>query len=163
MDEIIARIKAYSIVRNPSMKPDDFLDFVVNDVVDRTLAYTFRERLIAGYEQDLIDFPDPGDDDKEFWDVYDSYPIPVRLERMLAGIVNQSYKTIINQNTAETGAVGSLSDNGQSISFTEQLQQYYGVQTDAEVFASSLKILDKYRLAKSVTNEDTGYYARTNC
>ena len=96
MDDITTRIKEYVLIINSTLVDDDFLDFVIESVIDKFLAYTNREQLIVRYEDDLINHPPVGYEEPEdtFWDNYESYPIPPRLERTLAQVVCGLYKTI---------------------------------------------------------------------
>ncbi len=142
MDEaLINRIEANVLVLSPDTPEDDFLTYIVNEVIDRVLVYTNREQLVARYLRDLENYSE----DDSIWDSYD-YPIPRVLERVISGIVVSSIKTVQSKRTAKQGSVASMSDNGQSVSFNKELQAYMYTSDDTEVFAGTTKILDKFRL-----------------
>ena len=46
MDAIIARIKEYVLIIKSDLEDNDFLDFIVNDVVDKALVYMNRDQLV---------------------------------------------------------------------------------------------------------------------
>lgn len=129
MDAIIARIKSYVLIIDGSIPDDSFLDFVVRDVVDRALIFMNRVQLIEDYE---------ADNSKEA-------PIPRQLERTLAGVVVGAYKTIKARNVGEM-AISSVSDNGQSISYKNEVASFLNTSSEAEIFAGSLELLKQYRL-----------------
>lgn len=153
MEAVIARIKEYVKTLYPTILADlaitdEYLDFMVNDVVDRALMFTNRDQLVVVYEEALEKYPDPvyNSRDKDFWDCFRAYPIPPKLERTLAKVVVESCKTVKNQNTAEEGRIKSVSDNGQSVSYSDRLQSFFNSSDDSEVFSSSLALLKQYRL-----------------
>ena len=156
MDEIIARIKGYVTTIYPTILTDlsidsAYLEFIVNDVVDRALIYMNRDQLVEDFEEDLISYPDKTND---FWDDYE-YPIPPRLERTLARVVVQSVKTVKDNNTAAVGSVASVSDNGQSVSYRDTVSNFFNSSGDSEIFSGSLALLQNYRLPSVTTNATT--------
>lgn len=150
MDAVIARIKAYTLVINPDLEDNDFLDFVVNDIIDRALVYMNRDQLVDQYIEDLTDYPDLTDD---FWKGY-SYPIPPRVERSLASVVVGAYKTVSERNSNTTGAISSVSDNGQSVSYRNEVANYLSSSDDAEVFSGTLRLLRRYVLPTIIRDTD---------
>lgn len=147
MDDVIARIKAYAIVLDSTLEDDDdFLDFVVADVVDRALLYMNRDQLVDDYE----DYVEIYEEDDDFWDTF-PYPIPPRLERSLASVVVQSYKTAQAKAESEK-EVQSISDNGQSITYKDSMASFLANATDTEIFSGTTKLMDKFRLANIVEN-----------
>ena len=152
MDAIIARIKEYVLIIKSDLEDNDFLDFMVNDVVDKALVYMNRDQLVEQYKEDLVDYPDSSDD---FWSKYE-YPIPPRVERTLANVVVGLYKTVEERNTADVGAVSSVNDRGQSVSFKNEMANFLSSSDEAEVFAGSLTLLDRYKLGEVLG--DTSYY-----
>lgn len=146
MDAIIESILGYVLILDPDITEDDFLTFVLNEVVDRALMYTNREQLIAQYELDLEDTT---------VDVADYVvPIPARLERPLAKVVMSNHKTTrANVDTAQKG-VKSAEDNGQKISYTEGLETYFVNKTDTDIFSSIKLVLDRYRIPNIVENSN---------
>lgn len=129
-----ANIKEYAILINSSLEDnEDLLDYVIDSVVDRALIYMNRLQLQAeadsGWYTDEEDIP----------------PIlPVELERVLAETVTGAYRTIEASPTADKD-ISSISDNGQSISYSERMASFLS-GSDNEIFSSTLSLLSKYRL-----------------
>jgi hypothetical protein len=146
MDEVIARIKGYVLVIKSDLTDDDFLDFVVNDVIDRALAYMNRDQLIWRFEEDIEDYPDFSDD---FWINYE-YPIPKRLERALASAIVGAYKTVDARNSADSGVVTRLKDNGQEVDFNNEMASFLSSSDDSEVFSGTIRLLREYSIPKIV-------------
>lgn len=95
----------------------DLLDFVVDEVADRVLLYLNREDLPANVERIVA--------------------------RIVSGIFNQSVNA--KSSTSADSAINSMSDNGQSISFSNQVKNYLATAEDNELFAGSSKLLAPYR------------------
>ena len=125
MDEVIGKIKEYVIALCPELEEDSNIDFIISDVIDRFLAYTNRQQLVAGYERFLTGT------------YYDSdyvvdvtgerlpiLPVPVELERTLARVVVSSFKGIKGL-LADNKGIKSISDNGQSISYGDYIESYF--------------------------------------
>jgi hypothetical protein len=129
-------------------------------VIDRFLAYTNRQQLVAGYERFLTG------------DYYDSdyvvdvtgerlpiLPVPVELERTLARVVVSSYKGIKGL-LADNKGIKSISDNGQSISYGDYIESYFNSKEDDDIFGSAKTIIDRYRIPTIVrTNFTEGNYS----
>lgn len=157
MDEVRTRITGYVKIIDPTVEDGDFLDFIVADVVDRVLTYTSREQLILDWNEDVVDYPitDKTDVDEtyyQFWKNYEGYPIPTVLEKPIARVVAQVYKTIENNVAGDSKEVSSISDNNQSITFTDEAEHYLSTKDDAEVFSSIRYLLDKFRIPTVVEN-----------
>jgi len=160
MDEVISRIKEYVIALCPELEEDSNIDFIISDVIDRFLAYTNRQQLVAGYERFLTG------------DYYDSdyivdvtgkrlpiLPVPVELERTLARVVVSSYKGIKGL-LADNKGIKSISDNGQSISYGDYIESYFNSKEDDDIFGSAKTIIDRYRIPTIVrTNFTEGNYS----
>ena len=160
MDEVIGKIKEYVIALCPELEEDSNIDFIISDVVDRFLAYTNRQQLVAGYERFLTG------------DYYDSdyivdvtgerlpiLPVPVELERTLARVVVSSYKGIKGL-LADNKGIKSISDNGQSISYGDYIESYFNSKEDDDIFGSAKTIIDRYRIPTIVrTNFTEGNYS----
>ena len=160
MDEVIGKIKEYVIALCPELEEDSNIDFIISDVVDRFLAYTNRQQLVAGYERFLTG------------DYYDSdyivdvtgerlpiLPVPVELERTLARVVVSSYKGIKGL-LADSKGIKSISDNGQSISYGDYIESYFNSKEDDDIFGSAKTIIDRYRIPTIVrTNFTEGNYS----
>ena len=128
MDEIIAKIKEYLQIINPSVDTTtDLVDFVIREVLDRVQLYL------------------------------NSDTIPTRLERILANIVNTGL-TKANASISNNGEVDqvitSISDNGQSISYANEVKQYFATATDDELFSGFAGLLSRYRRVKVVYPKD---------
>lgn len=125
MDEIIAKIKEYLKIINPSVEieENDLLDFVIGEVLDRVQLYL------------------------------NSDTIPTRLERILANIVNTGLtkaNASISNNGEVDQAVKSISDNGQSITYADGVKQYFATASDEELFSGFTGLLSRYRRVKVV-------------
>ena len=123
MDEIIAKIKEYLNIINPSIDDDELLDFVIGLVLDRIQLYLNSEI------------------------------IPSKLERIIADIVNTGYdkaKTSKSNNGKTDQAISSISDNGQSISYANEVKNYFATATDNELFSGFSGLLSRYRRVKVV-------------
>ena len=160
MDEVIGKIKEYVIALCPELEEDSNIDFIISDVIDRFLAYTNRQQLVAGYERFLTG------------DYYDSdyivdvtgerlpiLPVPVELERTLARVVVSSSKGIKGL-LADNKGIKSISDNGQSISYGDYIESYFNSKEDDDIFGSAKTIIDRYRIPTIVrTNFTEGNYS----
>jgi hypothetical protein len=157
MDEIIGRIKEYALVFKPSLTDDDLLDLIVEELADRVLAYTNREQLIRDYEEDVVDYPitdktDTTETYYNFWKNYGGYPIPPVLEKPLARTVVQVASTV--EDDLEGKEIKSISDQGQSITFSDEVQSYLSSTSDTEIFMSIKSMLDKFRIPTVVRTTD---------
>lgn len=154
MEEITATIKDYVLVINPDIEDDDFLDFVIELTIDRFLVYTNRDQLVVGYEQDLVNHSEGGYADPEdtFWNNYQYYPVPPRMQRVLAQIVVGLYKNVETTTEGSTPAIQSMTDNGQTVTYKDGMTSYLSSASDAEIFGESAKLIDKFRLLTVVEN-----------
>ncbi|MBP5427001.1 MAG: hypothetical protein J6Y29_03815 [Clostridiales bacterium] len=129
MDDLIAKIKEYLHIINPSItiEGNDLLDFVIGEVIDRVQLYL------------------------------NSDTIPTRLERILANIVNTGFtkaSTSKDNNGEVDQVITSISDNGQSISYSNEVKQYFATATDDELFSGFAGLLSRYRRIKVVYPKD---------
>lgn len=128
MDEKqIANIKKYLKIINPMVDKieesnKDLIGFVIDEVSDRVQLYLNSES------------------------------IPTKLERILANIVNNGLKRCLKNielssedNTAVDQVVTSVSDNGQSISYSNEITNYFTTATDNELFTGFESLLSRYR------------------
>ena len=132
MDEINAKIKEYLKLLIDNYDEIDqnnvgLLDFVIGEVIDRVLLYL------------------------------NSNTIPQKLERILANVVNtgltRCLKTIekTKEGTADVDrAISSISDNGQSISYANEVTRYFSTVSDDELFTGCVSLLSRYRRVKVV-------------
>ena len=134
MDDMIANIKKYLKIINPNMETIEtsLIDFAIAEVLDRVQLYLNSET------------------------------IPTKLERILANIVNTGLKRCLNDielskedNGAVDRVVTSISDNGQSISYANEVTRYFSTVADDELFTGFIPLLSRYRRVKVV-------YPKTN-
>lgn len=119
-DDQKTRIKGYVKKINVTASDGgnaDILDFSIDEVADRVLLYLNREEL------------------------------PEAIERIVARIVSGIFNQTINtaSSTSADSAISSLSDNGQSISFSNEVKNYLATAEDNELFAGYSKLLAPYR------------------
>lgn len=139
MDEIIANVKKYLKIINKNIdniekENEGLVDFAINEVLNRVQLYL------------------------------NSDTIPTKLERILANIVNNGLKRCLKEieiskedNTAVDQVVTSISDNGQSISYANEVTNYFTTVNDEELFTGFSGLLSRYRRIKVVypkNNED---------
>lgn len=132
MDEIIANVKKYLKIINKNIdniekENEGLVDFAINEVLDRVQLYL------------------------------NSDTIPTKLERILANIVNNGLKRCLKEieiskedNTAVDQVVTSISDNGQSISYANEVTNYFTTVSDEELFTGFSGLLSRYRRIKVV-------------
>lgn len=87
--------------------------------------------------------------------------LPSKLERILANVINTGLtKTLAAINASGNGEVDqvitSISDNGQSISYANEIKKYFSTVSDDELFTGFTSVLSRYRRVKVVypTNND---------
>lgn len=124
MDE---KIKAYLKIINPNIEKIEqentgLIDFIIGEVSDRLKFYLNRTDLPSG------------------------------LERILANIINTGLKRSLKEielskesNTMVDRVVTSISDNGQSISYANEITKYFTTTPDEELFTGFTSILSRYR------------------
>ena len=127
MDETTAKIKEYLKIINANVEAIDLnnaglLDFVIGEVLDRVQLYLHSET------------------------------IPARLERILANIVNTGLTRCLNTLersregvTEAEHVISSVSDNGQSISYANEIKRYFTTADDEELFTGFTALLSRYR------------------
>lgn len=127
MEEQISKIKTYLAVINKDLDTIEYnysglIDFIIMEVIDRICLYLNRE------------------------------DIPARTERIIANIVNTNLGKAIAMVNTDDGlakepeqAIASISDNGQSISFSNEVKRYFTSTSDEEIFAGFTSILSRYR------------------
>ena len=140
MDETVANIKKYLKIINANIDEVDqtntgLLDFVIGETLDRVQLYLNCET------------------------------IPAKLERILANIVNtglaRCLKTLerTKNNVADVDrAISSVSDNGQSVSYANEVTRYFTTASDDELFTGFTALLSRYRRVKVVypANDENG-------
>ena len=126
-EEQIARIAENVKIVNKTITDYyfDLLDYVIKEVIDRALLYLNHEDL------------------------------DVRFERVIVNIVDgifRKYKISINNGEVEMG-ISSASDNGQSVSYFNEVKNYLTTASDNELFGGFVSLLSRYRSIKVVTSE----------
>ncbi len=118
-DEQREKIREYVKIISQTVEESDdkLLDFAIDDVADRALLYLNDKAL------------DP------------------RLERIIARVVVGVFnKTKATRNSAEADmAITSISDNGQSISYSGLVKRYLATSGDSEIFDGFTTLLAPYR------------------
>lgn len=148
MDPIIDKITDYVLVIRPDLDRNDFLDFVVRDVVDRSLVYMNRVQLVDQYEKDIID---PDIDPSSY-----IFPLPKELERALATTVVSVYKNVQTMDNSAEQAVKRIKDNGQEVEYMGKITNYLSSTSDSELFSGVTVLLDRYKIP-TVINNPGGY------
>lgn len=123
------KVKEYLSIINGNIDNIDesLIDFCIDEVVDRILLYLNTDELSS------------------------------RLERIIAKIVNtglakalKDYELSTEDNLATDKAISSISDNGQSISYSNEITRYFSSATDEELFTGFTSLLNRYRRPKVV-------------
>lgn len=139
MDEQISRIKEYLGILNQNLDTIEYnhnglIDFTISEVIDRVCLFLNRE------------------------------DVPKRVERIIANIVNTNLGkalAIIDDDglsPVPEQAISSISDNGQSISYANEVKKYFTSATDEEVFSGFTSLLSRYRrvsVVYSKVNEES--------
>ena len=75
------------------------------------------------------------------------------LERVVARIVSGIFNQTTNSKTSTESdqAISSVSDNGQSVSFSNKIKNYLATTEDNELFAGFSKLLARYRIINVVS------------
>ncbi|MDO4979155.1 MAG: hypothetical protein Q4E47_03325 [Candidatus Saccharibacteria bacterium] len=117
-DEQLARIKEYvSAINKKATDDEDLLEYAICEVFDRVLLYLNVDELAENLERIVA--------------------------RVVSGIFNQTFNSL--ETTQADSAINSMSDNGQSISYSNEIRNYLSSTDDNEVFASFTKLLAPYR------------------
>lgn len=114
--EQITRIKNYAKILNTEITDGNLLDFTVDEVIDRVLIYL----------NDTV--------------------LDIKLERIVAKIVAGVFAQNQANNLGEVShEVSSISDNGQSISYSDKVKSFLISADDTELFGGFTKLLAPYR------------------
>ncbi len=141
MEEIKQRIKGYVGTLAPDIDDDNYLDLLIDDVLNRFMIYTNRLQLL--------------DEEEDNYDEVIPKVIETSLSQVVVG-VHKSVKELVDTDTSE---VKSMSDGQQSVTYGEGLQQFLSSASDADIFMSVKGLLDKFRLPTVVkTNEDSSVF-----
>ena len=110
------RIKEYAKLLNDKIEDGDLLDFVTLEVKDRVLVYLNDEVL------------------------------DTKLERIVARIVSGVFTESLESKDGELEHnISSVSDNGQTISYSAKVKSYLVSTDDSELFSGFSKLLAPYR------------------
>ena len=110
------RIKTYAKLLNSRIEDGELLDFVTLEVLDRVLVYLNDNTLDQ------------------------------RLERIVARIVSGVFAESQESSDGELSHnISSISDNGQTISYSEKVKSYLVSTDDEELFSGFSKLLAPYR------------------
>jgi hypothetical protein len=110
------RIKEYAKLLNDKIEDGDLLDFVTLEVKDRVLIYLNDDEL------------------------------DTKLERIVARIVSGVFTESLESKDGELEHnISSVSDNGQTISYSDKVKSYLVSTDDSELFSGFSKLLAPYR------------------
>ena len=110
------RIKEYAKLLNDKIEDGDLLDFVTLEVKDRVLVYLNDE---------ILD---------------------TKLERIVARIVSGVFTESLESKDGELEHnISSVSDNGQTVSYSDKVKSYLVSTDDSELFSGFSKLLAPYR------------------
>lgn len=123
------KIKNYLKIINPNIQiDDDIIIFSIEEVFDRLTLYLNRD------------------------------DISENLDRLIGKIVNANIKKCIkdielSKNNEVDSHVTSLEDNGQKISYSSELVNYFSTKYDNEIFTGFTSLLSRYRRVKVVNKK----------
>lgn len=118
--EQLNRIKDYVKTINETaseVEMDGILTYTINEIYDRVLIYLNDTALDEALERIVA--------------------------RIVSGIFNQTVNS--KSSTQSDSAISSVSDNGQSVSFSNEIKNYLASTEDNELFAGFSKLLARYR------------------
>lgn len=136
-EELITELKTLVVIINSSITegedPNPLLDFVCEEVLDRVITYLNYYQI-----------------DEEF-----RYDELAKIKRIIARVISGVYvKSVADKTTGEPEqGIDSMSDNGQSVKFSDKVKLYLNTTTDQEVFTGFTDLLNTYRLAEVVNDE----------
>ncbi len=117
-DQQKTKIKNYVKILNKTIVDDDLLDFVIDVTVDRVLLYLNQDKV------------DP------------------RINRVVAQVVVSSFNKMnkeVNNTGSQEREIKSISDNGQSITYSDKVKSYMATAEDDELFSGFKELLKPYR------------------
>lgn len=126
-DEQRIQIEDYAKKLNSTITDDDsdLLDFVVSEVADRVILYLNDDHI-----------------DEQLNRV---------IARIVSGIFNQTKAS--QSSSSPDLAISSVSDNGQSVSYANEVVNYLSTTTDNELFTGFETLLNRYRRINVVSPE----------
>lgn len=114
-DEQKTTVKEYVTTLDSTVVAGDLLDIVVDLTADRVLLYLNETELDS------------------------------KLERVVAQIAAANYHKVNNASGGVEKSISTVSDNGQSVSFTQSPMRYFSSAGDDELFSGFEKLLAAYR------------------
>lgn len=129
-------IKKYLEIINPNIDKIELnnrglIDFVIEEMLDRVKLYLKRE------------------------------DIPKELNRILAKVINTGLRKCLKEieinkedESAVDQVVTSISDNGQSISYSNEVMKYFTTASDEDLFTGFSSLLSRYRRIKVVHSKN---------
>ena len=115
-------IKEYAKLLNNKIENGDLLDFVTLEVKDRVLVYLNDDEL------------------------------DTKLERIVARIVSGVFTESLESKDGELAHnISSVSDNGQTVSYSDKVKSYLIPTDDSELFSGFSKLLAPYRRVNVAT------------
>lgn len=109
------KIKIKNYVLTLGTFDSDKLDFIIDEVVDRALNFMRRDDL------------------------------PKELERVIARAIYNSNRKYESEEEGSNQKISSVSDQGQSVSYSNSLLSYMATQSDEEIFDGITSQLMKFR------------------
>jgi len=123
MNNQIENIKKYILLLKEDIKNDELLEFNIEEAIDRILNHINRKEL------------------------------PMQLERVTAKAIVNIYKKVENEKEndgEQQKEISTISDHGQSISFSEKTKTYMLNSSDDDLFYGFLGQINKFVKAKVV-------------
>ena len=116
------RIKEYAKLLNNKIEDGDLLDFVTLEAKDRVLVYLNDDEL------------------------------DTKLERIVARIVSGVFTESLESKDGKLAHnISSVSDNGQTVSYSDKVKSYLVSTDDSELFSGFSKLLAPYRRVNVAT------------
>jgi hypothetical protein len=117
----------------------ELFDFVCEEVLDRVITYLNYYQIDEETEDGVLN----------------RYDELAKIKRIIARVISGVYvKSVADQTTGEPEqGIDSMSDNGQSVKFSDKVKLYLNTTTDQEVFTGFTDLLNTYRLAEVVNDE----------
>ncbi len=145
------RILSYAYTLDDTVDINDAkVNFAVDLLIDRVLAYTNRQQFVTQYERDQASRSPDDPAWQDFWRDYDRYPIPPELERPMAVALVQLLKGFDSTLNGSREAV-RVSDGDQSVEFGTGIAATMA-SGDAKAVLELLPMLDRYKVVKVIAS-----------
>ena len=116
------RIKEYAKLLNNKIEDGDLLDFVTLEAKDRVLVYLNDDELDTKFERIVA--------------------------RIVSGVFTESLES---KDGKLAHNISSVSDNGQTVSYSDKVKSYLVSTDDSELFSGFSKLLAPYRRVNVAT------------